>query len=61
MIIGGHAPFGAESHPHAIEDMATAELGFYASLVIIMAVIGAISFRRWKKNKNKAKKTKDDE
>jgi hypothetical protein len=54
-IIGGHAPFGAESHPHAIQDLSTAEFGFYASLVIIMAVIGLVSFRRWKKSKNAKK------
>ncbi len=50
-IIQGHAPFGAQSHPHAIEDMSTAEIGFYSSLVIIMIVIGLVSFRRWKRSK----------
>ena len=54
-IIRGHAPFGAESHPHAIKDMSGAELSFYASLVLIMAVIGLVSFRKWKKNKAKKK------
>jgi hypothetical protein len=51
-IIQGHAPFGAESHPHAIEDMTSVEIGFYASMAIIMAVIGIVSYKRWKKKKN---------
>ncbi len=55
-IIQGHAPFGAESHPHAIEDMSTIEIGFYSSLVIIMVVIGFLSFRRWKKKKREQEK-----
>jgi hypothetical protein len=61
-IIGGHAPFGASEHPHAIEDISSAEMGFYASLFIIIVVIGIASFRRWKKAKEIAKvesKTKD--
>ncbi len=55
IIIGGHAPFGAGEHPNAIEDLSAAELGFYISLIIIMAVIGVVSFRRWKKVKANTK------
>jgi hypothetical protein len=53
-VINGHAPFGAQSHPNAIEDLSSAEMGFYVSLVVIMAVIGVVSFRRWKKAKAKS-------
>jgi hypothetical protein len=50
-VINGHAPFGAKEHPHAIEDTSGAEMGFYASLFIIILIIAVVSFRRWKKAK----------
>jgi hypothetical protein len=58
-VIQGHAAFGAEEHPNKIEDLSGAEYGFYGSLVVIMIVIGLVSFRKMKKMKNK--KQKDDE
>ena len=53
-VISGHAPFGARDHPNAIEDISGAEMGFYASMFIIILVIGIASFRRWKKGKTAA-------
>jgi hypothetical protein len=50
-VISGHAPFGANEHPNAIEDISGAEMGFYASMFIIILVIGVAYFRRQKKAK----------
>jgi hypothetical protein len=50
-VVNGHTPFGAKDHPHAIEDLTGVETAFYASLFIIIVIIGVVSFRRWKRTK----------
>ncbi|UCH87955.1 MAG: hypothetical protein JSV49_06705, partial [Thermoplasmata archaeon] len=48
-IIGGHAPFGAKSHPYAIEDTTMQEAGLIAAIVIIPAAIVFVKMKRDKK------------
>jgi len=50
-VVNGHSPFGATNHPNAVGDMDGVEIGFYTSIVLILAVIVFVGFRRWKKAK----------
>lgn len=48
-VIGGHCPFGAKSHPHAIESAFWKEMAVYSSVTGSIIAVGALI---WKKKKD---------